>query len=178
MLPSTNSHLQSIVNFRNTSHHYCDMLKNDKHVGQWRWRAKSKLRCGYTFQNPTQTTLSATFEVQTTKLAKATHLIWEKQTSVSKTHRKEQTLEHPPLTDKKMNTRMMMMMMKKLLVRHFLQVLNLMSIHLTDKLLSEKWVFNFYPDCTWVFLISLLFTVNKHVMWASTSKTLVCNHNH
>lgn len=149
MLPSTNSHLQSMVNFRTTSHHYCDMLKNDKHVGQWWWWAKSKLRCGYTFQNSTQTKLSATFEVQTTKLAKATHLIWEKQRSVSKTHRREQTLEHPPLTDKKMNTRMMMM--KKLLVRHFLQVLNLMSIHLTDKLLSEKWVFKL-----WIFTLTAL----------------------
>lgn len=48
-----------------------------------------------------------------------------------------------------MNTRMMMM--KKLLVRHFLQVLNLMSIHLTDKLLSEKWVFKL-----WIFTLTAL----------------------
>lgn len=63
-----------------------------------------------------------------------------------------------------MNTWMIMM---KLLVKHFLQVLNLMSIHLTDKLLSEKRVFKlwiFTLTALEFFLISLLFTVNKHVM--------------
>lgn len=58
-----------------------------------------------------------------------------------------------------MNTRMMMM--KKLLVRHFLQVLNLMSIHLTDKLLSEKWVFKL-----WIFTLTALEFFNQLVIYS------------
>lgn len=59
-----------------------------------------------------------------------------------------------------MNTRMMMMM-KKLLVRHFLQVLNLMSIHLMDKLLSEKWVFKL-----WIFTLTALEFFNQLVIYS------------